>query len=124
MVLGLSCRKYYETLEKITGIHVVEAGKFTAASLAAIAAQTYLVKNKLPGQFVLNNVYEYSMVKSSCIGALCTVMRTVVGEGTPTINEHFKKWHPAGSEAARKHDGKPALFTHFYDCISLYPSAW
>lgn len=129
----MACVRYFKTLHEMTGVNIIESGKHTAASLAAHASQTYLTRGKFPAQFSPNSVWYYSILKQSCIGAQCTVMRTRSGgEDTEPINGHFKtrpetlaSCCKGGKEEAEGMKFEyPARYCQMIDVNSLYPSSW
>lgn len=121
----MACVRYFRTLHELTHVNVLESGKLTAASLAAAAAQMHLIRGKKPGQFCINSAFLYGLMRKGAIGALCTVMRTESGKGSPPINSHLE-----GIPGGDDRDGKSIvykkepLYCHMLDVNSLYPSSW
>ena len=131
----------------MTDVNVLDCGKLTAASLAAAAAQMQLQKGKFPAQFSVNSSFVYGILKSSCLGGLCAVMRTESGEDTDPINAHWNdssrrefldqcwKRNPVRrkeqqqqqqqeEEETAKIFRKRPLYCSMVDVNSLYPSSW
>ena len=65
--------------QDLLGVLVVDARKYSIAGVSSLAAQQYLAQNKRPGQFVIQDRYQYNLIRGSLRGGVCFAARGMAG---------------------------------------------
>ena len=129
ILLHCSAEKYVQKLWEITGLHVVDAQRYTLSSFSDYAAQVHLMRHKRVGSFIPNSCLSYSLMKRALLGGLQTTGRTSVnmGEGGDSpANNHLRHLPPSDMEMDDHEAAKPRSklnFCHYLDISMLYSTA-
>ena len=73
---GLALLTKYQDL---LGVLVVDARKYSIAGVSSLAAQQYLAQHKHPGQFVIQDRFQYNLIRGSLRGGVCFAARGMAG---------------------------------------------
>ena len=137
------------TYHDLLGIDLIDVGRATVSSLAALAAQRHLFLHKRVGMFAQDDRRVYSLLRQGLRGGLTAVYRTVAGKDADyadfvwlhrrqaeyegraedrtdeEIERHLRGLNAHRLPPAQGDDPGPGrdAFLNYYDCVGLYSNA-